>query len=336
MISEFTLIQSIKDAITTMHGHVLCGIGDDCAVLEKDAKTVSLITTDVLVEGIHFDLNYFSFIDLGKKALSVNLSDIAAMAGSPVAAFVTLGIPKPVTESNIIDLYTGFSHVAGEFGVAIAGGDLSVSLGPFFVSLTVLGEAAKNAYKLRSAAIVGDGIYVSGNLGSAAVGLALCEKRRKVENSFVQAFKNPRPRLYLAKILADFPQVHAAIDLSDGLVQDLSHVMRASGVAAKLDLSAIPTEPDFVAMCQKLKLDPVATLLSGGEDYQLCFTMDDAVFADLKKRLEERKIKVTRIGDVVGSRRDVASSGDAMAFVTVFDANGQEVHLKKNGFDHFA
>lgn len=335
MISEFSLIQSITDTIKTTHGRVLCGIGDDCAVLEKDAKNVSLITTDVLIEGVHFDLNYFSFIDLGKKALSVNLSDIAAMAGSPVAAFVTLGIPKHVSEANIADLYTGFSHVAGEFGVAIAGGDLSASPGPFFVSLTVLGEAAKNTYKLRSTAVVGDGIYVSGNLGSAAVGFALCAKRRKVENSFVQAFKNPRPRLYLAKILADFPQVHAAIDLSDGLVQDLSHMMKASSVAAKLDLSAIPTEPDFVATCQKLKLDPVETLLSGGEDYQLCFTMDDAVFVDLKKRLEERKIKVTRIGEVVKSRHIDGTGNPSPTWVTVFDAHGKEIHLKKGGFDHF-
>lgn len=334
MISEFTLIQSITDTIRTTHGRILCGIGDDCAVLEKDAKTVSLITTDVLVESVHFNLKYFSFIDLGKKALSVNLSDIAAMAGSPVAAFVTLGIPQHVTESNIADLYTGFSHVAGEFGVAIAGGDLSASPGPFFVSITVLGEAAKNAYKLRSAAVVGDGIYVSGNLGSAAVGLAFCEKRRKVENCFIQAFKNPRPRLYLAKILADFPEVHAVIDLSDGLVQDLSHMMRASGVAAKLDLPAIPTEPNFVATCQKLKLDPIETLLSGGEDYQLCFTMADVVFADLKKRLTERKIKVTRIGDVIDVRRgEVSSPANG---VTIFDANGKEIPLTKSGFDHFA
>lgn len=328
MISEFSLIQSIKDTITTTNSHVICGIGDDCAVIEKDDKTVSLITTDVLVEGIHFDLKYFSFIDLGKKALSVNLSDIAAMAGSPVAAFVTLGIPKHVTESNIADLYKGFVHVASEFGVTIVGGDISSSPGPFFVNLTVLGESAKNSYKLRSRALAGDGIYVSGNLGSAAVGFALCEKHYNVENGFVQAFKNPKPCLYLAKILADFPQVHAAIDLSDGLVQDLSHVMRASGVAANLDLREIPTEPDFVETCQKLKLDPIETLLSGGEDYQLCFTMDDAALGDLQKCLEERKIKVTRIGEVVTAR--------SSELVTVFDSDGKKIPIKKKGFDHFA
>lgn len=324
--SEFKLIDKITTHLLSTHVDLVHGIGDDCAVIKKDKNSVFLVSTDSLIEGVHFDLSYFSFIDLGKKALSVNLSDIAAMAGKPVCAVVSLAIPSKITEAQILDFYSGLEQVALEFKLAIAGGDITKNPSHFCITITVMGEAKKDAYKLRSQAKVGDGIYVSGVVGAAAVGLAYCQKKKAVENHFIQAFKNPRPRLQLAKTLAEIPEVHAAIDVSDGLLQDLGHVARLSEVGAKINLRDVPSAPDFDKVCQELKLNPVETLLSGGEDYQLLFTMSDKGARVLDQKLAHLKnLRVTRIGEIVGKDRGVK----------VFDETHQEIKLKKLGFEHF-
>lgn len=335
-VSEFELIRSIHDDLMSTHSGMIQGIGDDCAVVKKDDKTVFLISTDSLIEDVHFSMRYFSFIDLGKKVLSVNLSDIAAMGGTPLYAFVSLGIPPKVSEGNITDLYQGLEQIAREYSVAIAGGDISKSPNYLFINVTVVGEAKKNKYKLRSTAKVGDGIYVSGDVGSAAVGHAYFQKWRRVENNYVQAFKNPRPRLYLAEILGSFTKVHAMIDLSDGLVQDLTHVLRSSKVAAKIDCGKIPREKDFEQACTSLRINPVETLLTGGEDYQLLFTMDDSNLEALNKKLTIKKnIRVTRIGEVVEWKPKKHSANINFPELFIFDEKGKEIILVKGGFDHF-
>jgi thiamine-monophosphate kinase len=190
----------------------------------------------------------------------------------------------------------------------------------------VIGDAKKDEYKLRSQAKVGDGIYVSGVVGAAAVGFAYLQKKKMVGNHFIQAFKNPRPRLQLAKILSEISEVHAVIDLSDGLLQDLGHVAKLSEVGAKINLRDVPKAPDFEKACQELKLNPVETLLSGGEDYQLLFTMSARGASILDQKLSHLKnLRITRIGDSVGKDHSVK----------VFDDAHQEIKLKKPGFDHF-
>lgn len=330
-ISEFELIARIKSHLTATPIDMIRGIGEDCAVVKKDESNVWLISTDCLIESVHFDFKYFSFVELGKKAMSVNLSDIAAMGGEPRYVLVTLGIPKHVNEGDIGEFYTGLDQVAGEFGAAIVGGDTSSSPKLFFASLTVIGVAKNDRVKTRSSAKPGQGVYVSGCLGSSAVGLKLLQKRKAVENAYVQAHKNPRPRVHLGKILGETSEVGALIDLSDGLVQDLTHVLESSDAAAEIAFESIPREDDFEEACRKLKLDPVETLLAGGEDYQLLFTMDDAFLPELEKKLVDKRQKVTRVGRVLDAP---AGGNDAHSRVKVFRA-GQEVALKKGGFDHF-
>lgn len=309
------------------HSDLVHGIGDDCAVIERDKDSVFLVTTDSLIEGVHFELKYTSFVDLGKKSLAVSLSDIAAMAGSPLCAFVSLGIPPKITEDQITDFYIGMEQVAQEFGLAIAGGDMSRSPTHFCVNVTVMGEAHKGTYKLRSTAQVGDGVYVSGQLGSAAVGLRLCQKKKTTQNQFLQAMKNPRPRLGLACLLADIPEVHAMIDLSDGFLQDLGHVARASEKGVRVNYDLIPRDKDFETFCAELKLDPFETLLAGGEDYELLFTMSDSGRKMLDQKLSFKKnIRVTRVGEVVAGE----------VGVKVLDSKGAEIRLKRTGFDHFS
>lgn len=331
-ISEFELIEQIKNSLVTTPVDMIRGIGEDCAVVKKDDEHVSLITTDCLVENVHFDLSCFSFIDVGKKALSVNLSDIAAMAGLPRYAFVSLGIPKTMSEEQIRDFYFGLEQIAQEFSTAIIGGDISRTPDLFFVNITVMGVAKNHQYKLRSTAKPGDGIYVSGNVGSAALGLRFLQKKKKVENQYIQALKNPKPRLYLSNILSEFQSVHSMIDLSDGLLQDLGHILKSSNVCAKIDFDKLPLEKDFVHTCKKLKMDPKQTALTGGEDYQLLFTMDESDLEELNSRLNKNKIQITKIGEVLDSKNTNSTIQERLH---VFE-NDSEMKLENVwGWDHF-
>jgi thiamine-monophosphate kinase len=336
---EFSLIHKIRQGLMSTHVGLIEGIGDDAAVVEKDGKNVFLISADSVVEGIHFDLRYFSFYGLGKKAMAIALSDIAAMAGTPAYAFVAVGIPPKVQENDVLDFYTGLEHVAQEFQTAIVGGDTSAAPGAFFAAVTVIGEAPRNRVKLRSGARAGDGIYVSGCLGSAAVGLRLLKKKKTAENVYVRSHLNPRPRLALARILSEYEAVHAVIDVSDGLVQDLSHIARASGVGAQIDATIVPTEKDFAQQCRRLKLNPVETALAGGEDYELLFTMEDGAYDSLQKQLAAKKLRVTRIGTVVSEAQAAAGPGDVATHerrVYIYGESGREIKLSRGGHEHFS
>ncbi|EKD51026.1 MAG: hypothetical protein ACD_62C00363G0014 [uncultured bacterium] len=333
-LNEFDLIKNIQTHLVSTNHNLLQGIGDDCAVINKDEQTAFVISTDALIEDVHFDLKNYSYVELGKKAMAVNLSDIAAMGAKPLYAFITLGIPSKCVADNISDLYIGLEQVAQEFSVAIAGGDLSRSSHHLFLSLTVVGEVAKNGCKLRSGAQAGDGIYVSGLLGSAAIGLSGLNKKRKLETHYLNAIKNPRPKIPLANILSECPYVHSLIDISDGLVQDLGHVMQASHRIAKIELDKIPCEPDFYDTCKKFRLNGHETLLTGGEDYQLLFTMNDDELGDLLKKLEMKpNIKITRIGSVL---QDVSNKDQNTQCVLILDEQGKEIKLGKTGFEHFS
>lgn len=339
MLPEFALIHKIRQTLLSTHVGLIVGIGDDAAVVEKDEKSVALISTDTVVEGVHFDLRYFSFYELGKKTLAGALSDIAAMAGTPAYAFVAIGIPPKVRENDVLDFYTGLEHVAQEFQTAIVGGDTSLAPHGFFAAITVVGEAPRGRCKLRSGAKVGDGIYVSGCLGSSAVGLRLLQKKKPAENVFVRSHLNPRPRIFLGRVLSAYEGVHALIDVSDGLVQDLSHVACASGVGAQVDATLIPTDKDFESLCKMLKLDPTVTALTGGEDYELLFTMDDTDFEPLQRQLAAKKIRITRIGQVVSDSRSTEGPGDMRSRdrrVYVYDSVGREIKLMRGGHEHFA
>ncbi|MBF0105648.1 MAG: thiamine-phosphate kinase [Deltaproteobacteria bacterium] len=336
-ISEFDLIQSIKGQLATAHPALLQGIGDDCAVVKKDSKNVFLISTDCLIENVHFDLKHFSFIDLGKKAIAVNLSDIAAMGGKPLYAFICLGIPPKINQTAISDFYAGVDHVSAEFGLSIAGGDMSRSPNYLFIGITVVGETPRANVKLRSAAKDGDGIYVTGTIGTAAVGLNYLKRKRPAENQYIKAIKNPRPRIAVASALAGFAGVHAMIDVSDGLLQDLHHVMKASNTQALVEVDKIPRESDFETACKTLRLDPLETLLTGGEDYQLLFTMDDKTMDALSDVLKlNRGFKITRIGEVrEAAKQQLSLKLDPYPLIRVNDATGREIFVKKGGYDHF-
>ncbi len=323
-LGEFGLIDFLAGIIARngQAAPLLLGIGDDAAAWRSD-DAVSLVTTDSLFEGVHFNLENTSWEDLGWKALAVNLSDIAAMGGNAQYAVVSLGVPGETDVEAVVALYRGMLAVAGEFGVAIAGGDTCraplVSL-----TITVFGSApGADRLLLRSGARAGDVIAVTGSLGAAAAGLEMLRGAIVLETAdaaeLSRAFFRPWPRLAEGKLLAE-RGVKAAIDISDGLVADLTHICRASGVGARLETERVPVSPAVKAGFGGRTL---ALALSGGEDYELLFTAGTRVMAEVK---ETAACPVTVIGEV--------TAGGA-GQVVLMDAGGNRVHLAGKGWEHF-
>ena len=264
MSPEFDFIRWLM-ARTPRTPTVLVGPGDDCAVLAP-ARSRVLITTDILTEGTDFTRDRASPREIGRKAMAVNLSDIAAMGGRATAAVVGLVIPQTgMSGEEVRELYLGLEEVAGEFQVLIVGGDTNSWDGALVVSVTVLGETGDRGPLLRSGAKVGDGIFVTGPCGGSILGRHL----------------NPRPRLQEIAHLAAVASITSCIDISDGLSADLQHILDASGCGAILDADAIPIHPDAVRLSQQTGKTPLHHALSDGEDFELLFTASIAEAAKL-------------------------------------------------------
>lgn len=334
MRSEFALIRQLETLGKLNHrDRILQGIGDDCAVIERNADFVDLISTDCLVEGVHFSFDYFSPYDLGFKSLAVNLSDIAAMCGNPLCAFVSLAIPKYTPDADVDEFYRGFQDLASRYKVELAGGDTSRSLSGWFVNVTIMGETRRDQCKYRSGAKSGDVIAVVGELGWSALGLVQLQKDRFSRSQFAHRHKHPVVQLEAGLVLRGITGVHAVIDVSDGVIQDLSHVARASHVQAQLEWSLIPQNDEFLDAANILSLQTPELMLTGGEDYALLVCLEQSCFANVQNELSKQKIIISKIGNVK-CLDDKASDGDSDA-VTVVDAKDEVMKLKNRGHDHF-
>ncbi len=315
MRSEFDFIHHIKKS------YGLSRVGDDCAVLPKDAETDILITADMLAEDVDFRLEWTSPELLGHKALAVSLSDIAAMGGRPTFAMLSFGVPESVWSGDFLErFYEGWHGLAREFGVELVGGDVSRIPEKFVIDSIVLGEVSKGKAILRSGAKPGDKIYVTGSLGGAAGGLKLLESGTRHDQDLSQSARElierqlrPMPRLDLAD---QFP-ASAMIDLSDGLSSDLGHICEASGVGAVLYAEQIPIDVRldsiFSSLDEKLHL-----ALDGGEDFELLFT------AERKKTLPPEIADITCIGEITANIAKIELIRGGLAS-----------ELKPKGFQHF-
>ncbi|MDB4972865.1 MAG: thiamine-phosphate kinase [Myxococcaceae bacterium] len=314
MSSEFARITQIEALLRRPSSAVTLGIGDDCAVLAPSALP-SVWTMDAAVEGVHFARSFMELEDIAYRAFMAAASDIAAMGGRATAALSALALPHTLSDEELRRLVTGLARAADECACPIIGGNLARA-GELSLTTTVLGECPSRVLS-RAGAKLGDGIFVTGTLGGAALGLRLLQRGMPSERTFepiIQRFLAPRARLDIALELAEF--AHAAIDVSDGLVQDLTHLCRASGVGAQVEAVALPVLADYAEAASSIWLDPTALALEGGEDYEILFT---APHASVPARLAQR------IGTVV----------DASQGVVVFDRKGQP-RATGNGFDHFA
>lgn len=304
---EFDLIYHFKK----LYG--LDKVGDDCAVLPMSAERDLLITADMLVEDIDFRLAWANPKYLGHKALAVSLSDIAAMGGTPRWAMLSLAMPAAVREATFLDeFYRGWHELAGRFGVELVGGDISSTEGKFVIDSIVGGDVAKGKAVLRATAKPGDLIYVSGELGGAAAGLALLESGKNEPGELIRRHSRPEPRLELSRKLAEDHIPTAMIDLSDGLSSDIGHICSASRTGARIYAERIPFDKNLLNYPDRLDL-----ALNGGEDFELLFTVDPS-----KLSLSDY-LDVIRIGEITDGSDIILVSPDG------------EEPLVSGGFRHF-
>ena len=285
-LGEFGLIDSLTRDFKVKNASTLRGVGDDCAVIGYgDKKT--LVTTDLLLEGIHFDLTYTPLKHLGYKAVAVNLSDVYAMNGTPRQITVSLGISKRFTVEHINELYAGIYAACERYGVDLVGGDTSASVTGLLISITCLGEAPEEDIVYRSGARDTDLICVSGDLGAAYMGLQLLERERAAsagQKDFQPDFAGreyllerqlkPEPR---ADVIAELRELGirptAMMDVSDGLSSELLHICKDSGVGCRVYEDRIPIDYQTAVMAEELNMNLVTAAMNGGEDYELLFTV---------------------------------------------------------------
>jgi thiamine-monophosphate kinase len=317
-LGEFGFIRRIQQRAGSAV-HLLQGIGDDCAVQHQQSGQQLLTSTDLLIEGVHFDRRWTSMEHLGRKAAAVNLSDIAAMGGTPQSLFLAVGCPEEVSLSDLEQLLDGFLAEIAAYGAILAGGDSCRSPGPLFLSVTVQGVVEAGAAVFRHGARPGDSIYVSGTLGDSALALQLLLEEQKPSAELLARHHRPQARIELGQQLGKLRLASAMLDISDGLLGDLEHILEASSVGAELDLTALPLSSSFSS---RLATDPqlLDLALAGGEDYELLFTSPQPGLA------EDRRLStpVTRIGTVR------TGSG-----VRILQADGALYQCQRGGFDHF-
>ena len=264
------------------------GIGDDCAVIPLSPETGGapasdlLVSTDMLVEGTHFLMEDISPRQLGWKSAAVNISDIAAMGGKPIATFLSLALPKTLPEQWMQEFMEGYNGISEKYGAALLGGDTTCSPDRICINVTVLGTCPRGKAKLRSAARPGDLVCVTGTLGDSAAGLRLILGGQKgAAPRLMDRHYTPTPRVEEGLALSCLPGVHAMMDISDGVGSDLRHILDESGVGARIDTGKLPISKELQALCSEKGWDPKELALSGGEDYELLFTMDPQETPDI-------------------------------------------------------
>ena len=301
-------------------------IGDDAAAFQVRRGHHLLVSTDALVEGIHFDLSYFRPEQLGWKALAVNLSDIAAMGGRPLFFTTSIALPKNTDPRFVQRFYQGVTRLARQFRVELAGGDTCASPQGIFIDVTVLGEVKPSDMVTRSGARPGDLIYVSGELGGSAIGLELLKqssRKRRSWASLVERHLRPVPRCRLGRYLARQGLATALIDLSDGLSTDLHHLCSASHVGAVIEAQEIPVVRLSPSVAACLEGHPLDYAINGGEDYELLFTVPEPLRQKVPK--SQGGIPIHPVG--------VITDKPHSCYVR---QKGTTRRLLPRGFDHFA
>lgn len=298
------------------------GVGDDCALLPLTPGLQLAVSTDLLVEGVHF-LPDTDPRALGHKALAVNLSDLAAMGARPLACVLSLSLPR-VNADWLQAFSCGFYALADRTGCPLVGGDTTRSLTGIVINVTVLGEVDPARALRRASAQIGDDIWVTGTLGAAHIALSLLQHRLPADKALLEATRpaldTPDPPLQFAQTLAGV--AHAALDISDGLVQDLGHILRASKCGAELHYDALPLARGLSDLAPGVQRDAV---LRGGDVYQLCFTAPVGLRARILELARGAGTHVSRIG------RIQAETG-----LRIKDADGADIVVPQGGFDHFA
>ena len=329
-MGEFDFIRSIQDGCIFSRERLIRGIGDDCAVIGPYEGRALLVSTDLLVEDVHFITENICFEHLGQKTVAVNLSDIAAMGGDALHLFLSLAIPRVMRVETLHSFYRGVKAMCGRYRVNILGGDTSASLDRLMINVAVIGQAPEDEVLYRRGAGPGDYIYVTGTLGDSAAGLKLIKEGLLVPESYASSLKRahnlPQPHLDAGRKIARSRLATAMIDISDGLVADLGHVCEASKVGAIVYEETLPISKELRGIVDAGGFDPVGLALSGGEDYRLLVTVPSEKGGLFEKMFENGEpCHIYRIG------RTTKEPG-----IRIVLPDGSERQTGAGGFDHFA
>ncbi len=328
-IGEFAFIRSIQEDCHFSLDRVIKGIGDDCAVIGPYQDRMLLITTDLVVEDIHFIMEKIAPEHLGEKVVAVNLSDIAAMGGTPRHLFLSLAIPPTLKLETLHAIYRGIKSMCRRYRTNILGGDTSASPDTLMISVTAIGETPADEVLFRSGARAGDRIYLSGTLGDSIAGLKLIKgdlsAPEPLATTLKEAHDRPVPQVETGRVIARSRLASAMIDVSDGLLSDLGHICEASGVGATLLQSALPLSKDLKALAEINGIDPYPLALSGGEDYRLLMTVPHENVGKLERIFEKGSpCRVYNLGEIT------AKEG-----VRIVRPDGVKEKVDVTGFDHF-
>ena len=325
-ISEFDLINRLehvlKKGATGIPGsYIETAIGDDAAVI-LPINSTQVVTTDTMVEDVHFKCDTTTMVELGWKAIAVNYSDIAAMGCLPIYSVITLGLKPDQFVQDIEDIYKGFTKISNSYGGEVVGGDV-VKSDTFFISVTVVGQSSSGNILKRNNAKVGDLIGITGHIGCSSAGLEVLQGSnpidRETQKHLIKAHNTPKPKLHDGQILASHG-IKTAMDISDGLINDLKKICESSGVGAQIKTQDLPIDEHLKRAFPERHLE---FAVSGGEDYELLFTGSEETMRSLKDQL---KIEFNLIGSI--------HEGDPK--VTVIDSEGAILDINEGGWDHFS
>jgi thiamine-monophosphate kinase len=322
-LGEFGFIERIAGRIPAGAG-VAVGIGDDAAAIEPVSGRLGLVTSDMMVEGVHFDLSFCDPVSLGKKALAVNLSDIAAMGGEPRYFLLSMAVPASLSLDFLDDCIRGMLQRAEEFGVTLIGGDTCSSPDRIVLSITVLGDQLAERIVRRSGARPGDRVCVTGTVGDSALGLELLRKG-KLAGPAAARHLDPAPRVREGRALAEAGIPSAMIDISDGLLADLGHILDLSSVGASLRTAELPLSSYFRTSFPDADEEALSMALTGGEDYELLFTAPPEKIPAAFALMEKFGAPLAVIGTITTERS-----------LAVIGADGELLHIRGKGYDHFS
>lgn len=333
-LGEFGLIDLLTEEVKVVNKSTEKGIGDDCAVLSYPKKKV-LVSTDLLVEGVHFDMVYTPLKHLGYKAAVVNFSDIYAMNGKPKQIVVGLAISNRFSVEAVQELYSGLLLACKRYNVDLVGGDTTSSVSGLCISITVIGEGDEDRIAYRSGAKVNDLLCVSGNLGAAYMGLHILEREKQAWKGnpnlqpdltgyeyIIQRFLKPEARFDIVEILKDRDVVPTSmIDISDGLASELHHICHDSNVGCRVYEDKIPIDPQTLLASEEFSFNPMTAAMNGGEDYELLFSIKQS---DYEKIKEIPQISV--IGHITENSRELY----------LITNDSKAIDIKAQGWKHFS
>jgi len=333
-VGEFGLIHRIqkllkKEGVQTPG--VTLGIGDDTASIRPRPGYELLVTCDCLVDGQHFLSDRITPLDLGRRAMVVNISDIAAMGGQPLYGLVSLGLKTDIPVADVENMYRGFAMELNPFGASIIGGNITKTRDAIFIDITLIGEVEQGKLMLRSTARVGDAILVTGYPGQAAAGLQFLlrsHSRKDIrEHPLVRAYNTPAHRAREGQAIARSGYATAMIDTSDGFLGDLGHICQDSGVGAALIQEKLPISDDLRQAAVERKLDPYELFLQDSDDYELIITSAPKNVAQICSAVASvSNVPVTEVGKIT----------DSVGDIQLILSDGTRRHVTPSGWDHFA